>query len=235
GAATIESARILLRSGIANSSGKVGKNLMDHIMGGGANGRIDGPADRDSIGNRPNGIYVPRFRNIGKGKSSFLRGYGFQGGGGRADWGRGVEQAGFGAEYKKALRKPGPWGFSFYGFGEMLPKEENLVVIDKNKVDAWGIPVARITCAYGENEKALVHDMSITAAEMLAEAGAHGIEPFTSNNPPGLVIHEMGTARMGKHPKPSVLSAPTQPWDAPNLLVTGGRGMASTACQHRSS
>src|SRR5439155_502326 len=117
-ASTIESARILLLSGIANSSGQVGKNLMDHIMGGGANGRIDGPADRDSIGNRPNGIYVPRFRNIGKGKSSFLRGYGFQGGGGRSDWGRGVEQAGFGAEYKKALRKPGPWGFSFYGFGE---------------------------------------------------------------------------------------------------------------------
>src|SRR5205823_576757 len=114
-ASTIESARILLLSGIANSSGQVGKNLMDHIMG------------------------------------------------------RGVEQAGFGAEYKKALRKPGPWGFSFYGFGEMLPKEENLVEIDKNKVDAWGIPVARITCAYGENEKALVHDMSITAAEMLAE------------------------------------------------------------------
>src|SRR5947208_272177 len=233
-ASTIESARILLNSGIANSSGQVGKNLMDHIMGGGANGRMDGPADRDSIGNRPNGIYVPRFRNIGKGKSSFLRGYGFQGGGGRSDWGRGVEQAGFGAEYKKALRKPGPWGFSLYGFGEMLPKEENLVEIDKNKVDAWGIPVARITCAYGENEKALVHDMSITAAEMLAEAGAHEIEPFTSNNPPGLVIHEMGTARMGKDPKTSVLNAHNQCWDVPNLFVTDGACMASTACQNPS-
>jgi len=185
-ASTIESARILLNSGngFANSSGQVGKNLMDHIMGGGASGRIDGPADRDTIGNRPNGIYVPRFRNVvGGPKSKFLRGYGFQGGGGRSDWGRGVEQAGFGADFKKSLRKPGPWGFSLYGFGEMLPKEENVVEIDKTKVDAWGIPVARISCAYGENEKALVHDMSISAAEMLAEAGAHDIQPFTSDNP----------------------------------------------------
>ena len=235
-ASTIESARILLNSGngFANSSGQVGKNLMDHIMGGGANGRMDGPADRDSIGNRPNGIYVPRFRNIGKGKSAFLRGYGFQGGGGRSDWGRGTEQAGFGAEFKKSLRKPGPWGFGLYGFGEMLPREQNFVEIDKNKVDAWGIPVARISCAYGENEQALLHDMSITAAEMLAEAGAHDIQPYTSNNPPGLVIHEMGTARMGKDPKTSVLNAHNQCWDVPNLFVTDGACMASTACQNPS-
>src|SRR5258708_29658219 len=144
---TIESARILLNSGngFANSSGQVGKNLMDHIMGGGANGRMNGPADRDSIGNRPNGVYVPRFRNIGKGKSAFLRGYGFQGGGGRSDWGRGTEQAGFGAEYKKSLRKPGPWGMGLYGFGEMLPKEENFVTIDTNQVDAWASPDPRIS------------------------------------------------------------------------------------------
>jgi len=235
-ASTIESARILLNSGngFANSSGQVGKNLMDHIMGGGANGRIDGPVDRDTIGNRPNGIYVPRFRNIGKGKSPFLRGYGFQGGGGRSDWGRGVEQTGFGADYKKSLRKPGPWGFSFYGFGEMLPKEENVVEIDKSKVDAWGIPVAKISCAYGDNERALVHDMSIAAAEMLAEAGAHDIQPYTSNNPPGLVIHEMGTARMGKDSKTSVLNAHNQSWDVPNLFITDGACMASTACQNPS-
>jgi choline dehydrogenase-like flavoprotein len=104
----------------------------------------------------------------------------------------------------------------------MLPKEENFVELDKQKVDAWGIPVARISCAYGENEKALVHDMSITAAEMLAEAGAHDINPYTSNNPPGLVIHEMGTARMGKDPKTSVLNAHNQSWDVPNLFVTDG-------------
>ncbi len=236
-ASTIESARILLNSegNLANSSGQVGKNLMDHIMGGGANGRIDAPMDRDSIGNRPNGIYVPRFRNVGKHTTTkFVRGYGFQGGGGRSDWGRGVEQAGFGAEFKKSLRKPGPWGFSFYGFGEMLPSESNFVEIDKTKVDAWGIPVAKIHCVYDDNAKAQVHDMSITGAEMLAEAGAHDIQPFTSNNPPGLVIHEMGTARMGKDPKTSVLNARNQSWDVPNLFITDGACMASTACQNPS-
>ena len=235
-ASTIESARILLNSegNLANSSGQVGKNLMDHIMGGGASGRIDAPMDRDSIGNRPNGIYVPRFRNVGKNKSTFVRGYGFQGGGGRSDWGRGVEQTGFGAEFKKSLRRPGPWGFSFYGFGEMLPSESNFVEIDKTKNDAWGIPVAKIHCVYDDNAKALVHDMSITGAEMLAEAGAHDIQPFTSNNPPGLVIHEMGTARMGKDAKTSVLNAHNQSWDVPNLFITDGACMASTACQNPS-
>lgn len=235
-ASTIESARILLNSegNLANSSGQVGKNLMDHIMGGGASGRIDAPMDRDTIGNRPNGIYVPRFRNVGKNKSTFVRGYGFQGGGGRSDWGRGTDQTGFGAEFKKSLRKPGPWGFSFYGFGEMLPSESNFVEIDKAKVDAWGIPVAKIHCVYDDNAKAQVHDMSITGAEMLAEAGAHDIQPFTSNNPPGLVIHEMGTARMGKDPKTSVLNANNQCHDVPNLFITDGACMASTACQNPS-
>ncbi|MGH7520887.1 MAG: GMC oxidoreductase [Gemmatimonadales bacterium] len=236
-ASTIESARILLNSdgNLANSSGQVGKNLMDHIMGGGASGRIDAPMDKDSIGNRPNGIYVPRFRNVGKNTTTkFVRGYGFQGGGGRSDWGRGMEQAGFGADFKKSLRKPGPWGFSFYGFGEMLPKESNFVEIDKTKVDAWGIPVAKIHCVYDDNAKALVHDMSITGAEMLAEAGAHDIQPFTSDNPPGLVIHEMGTARMGKDPKTSVLNADNQCHDVPNLFITDGACMASTACQNPS-
>ena len=236
-ASTIESARILLNSegNLANSSGQVGKNLMDHIMGGGASGKVDAPLDRDTIGNRPNGIYVPRFRNVGKNKSStFVRGYGFQGGGGRSDWGRGGDQTGFGAEFKKSLRRPGPWGFSLYGFGEMLPRPENFVEIDKTKVDAWGIPVVKIHCAYGDNEKALVHDMSISAAEMLAEAGAHDIQPFTSDNPPGLVIHEMGTARMGKDPKTSVLNAHNQVHDVPNLFITDGACMASTACQNPS-
>jgi choline dehydrogenase-like flavoprotein len=235
-ASTIESARILLNSdgNLANSSGQVGKNLMDHIMGGGASCRIDAPMDRDSIGNRPNGIYVPRFRNVGSSKSAFVRGYGFQGGGGRSDWGRGTELTGFGAEFKKSLRTPGPWGFSFYGFGEMLPSESNTVEIDKTTVDAWGIPVATISCVYDDNAKQLVHDMSISAAEMLAEAGGHDIQPFTSNNPPGLVIHEMGTARMGRDAKTSVLNAHNQSWDVPNLFITDGACMASTACQNPS-
>jgi len=233
-ASTLESARILLNSGIANSSGQLGKNLMDHIMGGGANGKIDAPADRIDFGNRPNGIYVPRFRNVSDKSKDFVRGYGFQGGAGRGDWGRGSDMMGFGADFKNELRKPGPWGFGFYGFGEMLPRPENFCEIDKTKVDAWGIPVLKINCAYGANEKALLKDMSITAAEMLAAAGAHEIEPYTSDNPPGLVIHEMGTARMGRDPKTSVLNGNNQCWDVKNLFVTDGACMASTACQNPS-
>ena len=234
-ASTLESTRILLNSGVGNSSGQLGKNLMDHIMGGGANGRIDAPADRTDRGSRPNGIYVPRFRNLKDGpKAKFLRGYGFQGGGGRGDWGRGIGMSGFGADFKRALRDPGPWGFGFYGFGEMLPQPENYCEIDKTKVDAWGIPVLRISCAYGDNEKALLQDMSVTAAEMLAEAGAHDIQPFMDENAPGLVIHEMGTARMGKDPRTSVLNAHNQIHDVPNVFVTDGACMASTACQNPS-
>ena len=233
-ASTLESARILLNSGIANSSGQLGRNLMDHIMGGGASGRIDAPADRTTFGDRPNGIYVPRFRNVKDKSPDFVRGYGFQGGGGRGDWGRGTDMTGFGADFKRSLRKPGPWGFSFYGFGEMLPRPENYCEIDKNKVDAWGIPVLKINCVYGENEKALIRDMSITGAEMLAAAGAHDIEPFTSDNPPGLVIHEMGTARMGRDPKTSVLNGNNQCWDVKNVFVTDGACMASSACQNPS-
>jgi choline dehydrogenase-like flavoprotein len=233
-ASTLESARILLNSGIANSSGQLGRNLMDHIMGGGARGRIDAPTDRNDFGDRPNGIYVPRFRNVSGPKSEFLRGYGFQGGGGRDGWWRGTDMAGFGADFKRGLRDPGPWRFSFYGFGEMLPRPENYIEIDKDKVDAWGIPTLKIHCAYGENEKALLKDMAITGAEMLAAAGAHEIEPFMDDNPPGLVIHEMGTARMGRDPKTSVLNGNNQCWDVKNVFVTDGACMASTACQNPS-
>ena len=235
-ASTLESTRILLNSGggVANSSGQLGRNLMDHIMGGGARGRIDAPADRTDFGDRPNGIYVPRFRNVSGPQSEFLRGYGFQGGGGRDGWWRGTDMAGFGADFKRSLRDPGPWRFSFYGFGEMLPRPENYVEIDKAKVDAWGIPTLKIHCAYGENEQALLRDMSITGAEMLAAAGAHEIEPFMDDNPPGLVIHEMGTARMGRDPKTSVLNGNNQCWDVKNVFVTDGACMTSTACQNPS-
>ncbi len=233
-ASTLESTRILLNSGFGNASGQLGCNLMDHIMGGGARGRIDAPVDRKTIGDRPNGIYVPRFRNVKDKTPGLLRGYGFQGGGGQDGWGRGATMAGFGADFKRALRDPGPWSFTFYGFGEMLPDPANYVEIDTNKVDAWGIPALKIHCAYGANEKTLLADMAVTGAEMLAAAGAHAIEPFTDDNPPGLVIHEMGTARMGRDPKTSVLNGDNQVWDAPNVFVTDGACMASAACQNPS-
>ena len=241
-ASTLESARILLNSatpdfpnGLANSSGELGHNVMDHIMGGGANGKITAPADKKPVGRRPNGIYVPRFRNLAGGpKSTFLRGYGYQGGAGREGWGRGADLPGFGADWKKALRDPGDWSFGLYGFGECLPNHNNYVEIDKTKNDAWGIPVLKIHCTYGDNEWALMKDASIAAAEMLAAAGAREITPYIDHNPPGKAIHEMGTARMGRDPKTSVLNAHNQAHDIPNLFVTDGACMASTANQNPS-
>jgi choline dehydrogenase-like flavoprotein len=236
-ASALESVRILFNSsttefpnGLANSSGELGHNLMDHIKAGGASGMIPGNEDKIVLGRRPNGVYVPRFRNV-KGKDSpFLRGYGFQGSGYREGWERGIGQAGFGAEFKKSLRQPGPWHFMFYGYGECLPNHDNYVELDKEKVDAWGIPVLKVHCAWGENEYALRKDMAISATEMLATAGARNIEPMTGDDPPGFSIHEMGTARMGRDAKTSVLNAHNQSHDIKNLFITDGGAMASSSC-----
>jgi len=190
---------------------------------------IPGYEDKISIGNRPNGIYIPRFRNV-KSKSQFLRGYGYQGGAERSDWRRGVNQAGFGADFKRSLKQPGPWYFDMGAFCECLPKHENYVELDRSRSDAWGIPVLKINCAYGPNEKALLQDAAIAAAEMLAAAGARDIQTFVEADAPGLAIHEMGTARMGRDPKTSVLNAYNQAHDVKNLYVTDGSCMASSSC-----
>jgi choline dehydrogenase-like flavoprotein len=236
-ASTLESTRILFNSstpefpnGLANSSGELGHNLMDHVKNGGAAATIPGNEDKIVLGRRPNGIYVPRFRNVKRKESGFIRGYGFQGGGHRDGWERGIAQAGFGPEFKTAISKPGPWRFSFLGYGECLPNHNNYVELDKEKVDVWGIPVLKVHCSWRENEIALRKDMSIAAAEMLAAAGAHDIEPFIGNDPPGFSIHEMGTARMGRDPKTSVLNAHNQAHDVKNLFITDGGAMVSSSC-----
>ena len=236
-ASTLESTRILLNSatpefphGLANSSGELGHNLMDHISAGGATALIPGNEDRFEVGRRPNGTYMPRFRNVKSKQKDFLRGYGFQGGGHRDGWNRGIIQAGLGADFKKALRQPGPWRFSFFGFGECLPNHDNYVVVDKEKLDAWGIPTLKIHCAYGENELALRKDMAVAGAEMLEAVGGKNIFPFQRDDPPGLTIHEMGTARMGRDRKTSVLNSFNQAHDVKNLFITDGAAMASSSC-----
>ncbi|HYL96976.1 MAG TPA: GMC family oxidoreductase, partial [Terriglobales bacterium] len=235
-ASTLESARILLLSstpqfpnGLANSSGELGHNLMDHVTGSGASGMMPGYEDKIDVGERPNGIYIPRFRNV-KTKAQFLRGYGYQGDAGRSDWRRGISEAGFGAEFKRSLKNPGPWYFSMGGFCECLPDHNNYVELDRSRTDAWGVPILKINCAYGENEKALRQDAAIAAAEMLAAAGARDIQTFVEDDAPGLAIHEMGTARMGRDPKTSVLNAYNQAHDIKNLFVTDGACMASSSC-----
>jgi choline dehydrogenase-like flavoprotein len=241
-ASALESTRILLNSatsefptGLGNSSGELGHNLMDHIMGGGASATLPWAKDRREVGNRPDAIYVPRFRNVKAKHPDFLRGYGFEGRAERAGWSRGAEMPGFGAGFKKSLVGDlGPWEMELYGFGEMLPRHENSIAIDPNLVDAWDIPALRVHCAYSENEKKMLDDMVVSATEMFEAMGATNIKPIKDDNPPGLVIHETGTARMGRDPKTSVLNAHNQMWDVKNVFVTDGACMTSTANQNPS-
>jgi len=241
-ASALESARILLNSkttrfstGLANSSGELGRNLMDHPFGAGATGTLPGMEDRKTFGNRPNGIYVPRFRNVTDKHPQFVRGYGFQGGAARTDWRRGATTPGFGAEFKNALLNSlGPWRFWMGGWGECLPRHDNYVALHPTLKDKWGIPALHIQCTWGPNELAILKDIQVTAAEILETAGANDIEIFNEELPPGLCIHEMGTARMGRDPKTSVLNGWNQSHDVPNLFVTDGACMASSGNQNPS-
>ncbi len=240
-ASTLESTRILLNStserwpnGLANSSGVLGKNLMDHWMGCGARGMVPGFEDKTTTGGRPNACYLPRFRNVNTAEQGFVRGYAYQGGAGRGGWGRGNQLPGFGRALKEALRTPGPWGIDLYGFGECLPRETNYVELDPAVKDKWGIPALKIHCAWSDNERAAMRDASTQAAEMLEAAGVKSITPYMGDNSPGLTIHEMGTARMGKDARTSVLNGHNQSWDVPNLFITDGACMASTANQNPS-
>jgi choline dehydrogenase-like flavoprotein len=205
---------------------------MDHIKYGGARGTLPGLANRTTSGRRPNIVYMPRFRNVNQKHAGFQRGYGFQGEAEQADWGRGFTQKGIGASFKHSISMPGPWEFAFEGYGECLPSHSNFVELHKDKVDAWGVPVLYIDCSWSENELAMQKDMSIAAAEMLAAAGARDIQPFTdtAEDPPGFAIHEMGTARMGRDPKTSVLNSHNQAHDIANLFITDGSAMTSSSC-----
>ncbi len=239
-ASTLESTRITLNSkssrwpnGIANSSGVLGHYLMDHVTGGGASGILPMLKNvPDPRGNRPNGIYVARFRNIDTKQDKFIRGYGFQGSSNESKWGHAHAIPGFGASFKKAVKENHPWFINLGGFGECLGRVENYCELDKEKVDAWGIPVLHISMAYGDNEKKMVEDMAQTAAEMLEAAGAEHVRAHAEISPPGLAIHEVGTARMGNDPKTSVLNKWQQAHDASNLFVMDGSCYAASACQN---
>ncbi|MGB1656267.1 MAG: GMC oxidoreductase [Longimicrobiales bacterium] len=240
-ASTLESTRILLNStspdfpdGLANSSGVLGHYLMDHTMGHGASGDVVGYEDQANQERRINGIYLPRFRNVDSRHPDFLRGFAYQGGGSRSDWSRGASMQGLGADFKRGLTELGPWRMELYGFGECLPDESNRVELDPEVVDAWGVPALNITCRWGENERAMFDDMADSAAEMLEAAGVRNVEVFHEDNPPGKTIHEMGTARMGRDPKTSVLNAHNQAHDVRNLFVVDGSCMVSSANQNPS-
>ncbi len=236
-ASALNTAWILMRSatdiwpgGLGSSSGELGHNVMDHHFRLGANGDIEGLEDKYMYGRRPTGFYIPRYRNVGTDKRNYLRGFGYQGSASREEWGRAVAELGIGGDYKDAATVPGSWTIGATAFGEMLPNHDNKVTIDQSKKDKWGLPVLNFDVAIGENELKMRKDMTADMAEMLEAAGVRNVRTYDGGYFPGMGIHEMGTARMGRDPKTSVLNANNQVWDAPNVFVTDGAAMTSASC-----
>ncbi|MBL7473828.1 GMC oxidoreductase [Robertkochia sediminum] len=243
-ASAIASTAILLQStsdrfpdGMGNDSGELGHNLMDHHFRVGASGTFDGFEDKYYKGRRANGIYIPRFRNMGGDTNSkdFIRGYGYQGGGSRSgNLTEHVQELAFGKEFKEAIMKPGPWRMGLTGFGETLPVHQNRMYLDKNNKDKWGLPTVTFDADFGPNELAMREDMKLQAVEMLEAAGFKDVRTYDDIGGMGLGIHEMGTARMGWDPKTSVLNKHNQLHAVKNVYVTDGSFMTSSACQNPS-
>lgn len=240
-ASAFNSTSILMRSatdiwpeGLGSSSGELGHNVMDHHFRLGANGIAEGYDDKYYFGRKPNGVYIPRFRNIEGDKRDYIRGFGYQGGASRSGWSRNVAEMNFGAPLKEALSEPGPWSMGITAFGEILPYHENTIKLSKDKVDKWGISILEMDAEIKENEKKMRVDMMNDAAEMLEAAGLKNVNTFDAGYTFGQGIHEMGTARMGRDPKTSVLNGNNQVWDAKNVFVTDGACMTSAAAQNPS-
>ena len=242
-ASAIASTAILMQSkserfpnGLGNDSGELGHNIMDHHFTAGAYGKFDGFEDKYYKGRRANGIYIPRFRNLGDDatKKEFLRGYGYQGGGGRGGTSEYVAEAGYGPELTETVLKPGEWRMSLNGFGECLPYHENKMTLDYDNLDEWGLPTVTFDAEWKENEWKMREDMIQQAKEMLEKAGFKDVQPMDRPGAPGLGIHEMGTARMGRDPKTSILNGNNQVHTVPNVYVTDGACMTSAGCQNPS-
>lgn len=216
--------------GLGSSSGELGHNVMDHHFRCGAGGKVEGFDDKYYYGDRPTGFYIPRFRNVGNDKRDYLRGFGYQGSASRAGWSRAVAELSIGGDFKDQLSEPGNWGIGATAFGEVLPYHENKIFLDKDKKDKWGLPVLAVDCELKENEKKMRIDMIQDAKEMMEAAGVKDVYTYDNDYFLGQGIHEMGTARMGRDPKTSVLNKHNQVWDAPNVFVTDGASMTSAAC-----
>jgi choline dehydrogenase-like flavoprotein len=216
--------------GLGSSSGELGHNVMDHHFRVGADGVAEGYEDKYYFGRRPTGFYIPRFQNVNGDKRNYTRGFGYQGAGSRQGWNRQIAELNIGVDLKNALTEPGPWTLGMTAFGEILPYHENRIMLDTSKKDKWGLPVLAMDCELKENEIKMRVDMKNDAMEMLTAAGLKDVKPSESDYFFGMGIHEMGTARMGRDPKTSVLNAHNQVWDAPNVYVTDGACMTSAAC-----
>jgi choline dehydrogenase-like flavoprotein len=218
-------------NGLGNDSDQLGRNIMDHQLGVGAGASVEGFENDYMFGNRPNGLYVPRFQNWGTDKRNYLRGFGYQGGASRAGWNRGVGMDGFGAQLKQDLTQPGGWSIGFGGFGEILPDPSNRFVLSTTQKDKWGLPVLEFETEFKENEINMRKDMSTNMAEMLEAAGFKNINTYDSQSTHiGLGIHEMGTARMGRDVKTSIVNKNNQVHEVKNVFLTDGAAMASASC-----
>jgi choline dehydrogenase-like flavoprotein len=240
-AGALNSTAILMNStsrhfpnGFANSSGVLGHYLMDHQETGIAMGFLDSLADKYYVGRKPNGMYIPRFRNITEKRADFTRGYAFECYSGRGNWTRGNDMPGMGADFKAEITKPGPWWMYLVAYGECLPEYKNKVSLNTDKKDKWGLPTLDLDMEYGPNEIAMAKDMAASAVEMLEVGGLKNVFGIPNKPVPGGTIHEMGTARMGSDPKTSVLNKFNQCHDVPNVFVTDGSCMVSSACQNPS-
>lgn len=224
-------------NGLGNDSGELGHNLMDHHFRCGASGTYDGFNDKYYNGRRPNGIYIPRFQNLGDKateRKNYVRGFGYQGGASRTSWSRSIKEFQYGDKFKERLFEPGQWRMGMGGFAETLPYHENKVTLDDSVKDKWGQPTLKFDCEFKENEMEMRKDMMNNAAEMLEAGGLKNVKTYNSGSTPGLAIHEMGTARMGKSSKTSVLNKHNQVWGCENVFVTDGACMTSAACQNPS-
>lgn len=236
-AATLATAFILLNStstrfpnGLGNGSDQVGRNIMDHHKGAGAEAEVEGFDDQYYFGRRPNGVYFPRFRNLSEKRKDYIRGFGYQGGASRGGWGRGTEDADFGVALKEKLQQPAGWRIGFGGFGECLPYQENRVTLNTEKKDKWGRPTLTTDVEFKENEKVMQNDMANAMAEMLEAAGYKNVRPYSKISFPGNANHDMGSARMGRDPKTSVLNGYNQMHEVKNVFITDGSFMTSSAC-----
>lgn len=236
-ASTLGTTFILLNSmsnrfpnGFGNDSDQVGRNLMDHHKQAGANARVEGFEDQYYFGRRPNGLYVPRYRNLKEKRTDYIRGFGLMGGAGRSGWNGKVLSEHIGASLKEEVQHPGGWSIGFTGFGECLPYQENRVTLNTKVKDKFGRNTLTMDCEFKENEKTMQQDMANSAAEMLEAAGYKDVNPYVNTSFPGNANHEMGTARMGRDPKTSVLNGFNQMHAVKNVFITDGSCMASTAC-----
>jgi choline dehydrogenase-like flavoprotein len=236
-AGSVASTAIMLNSksnrfpnGFGNDSSELGHNMMDHHLGAGANASVEGFEDSYYLGRRPNGIYIPRYRNWGNDKRDYLRGFGYQGWSGRSEWHRENHTSDFGADFKQRMTEPGSWWMGMGGFGEILPRHENRMYLHPTQRDQWGVPLVVFDADITDNEHKMRLDMANDAAEMLEAAGFKNVKSYNNKFSMGGAVHEMGTARMGKDPKTSVLNKWNQVHACKNVFVTDGAAMTSSSC-----